>query len=71
MENTYAIATFNNFDGELILTIVKGTSEINALYNSNLYTDYELDWETVKTAKEFEEKFLGEDFWLEVKQVNE
>lgn len=71
MENTYAIATFNNFDGELILTIVKGTSEINALYNSNLYTDYELDWETVKTAKEFEEKFLGEDFWLEVKQINE
>ena len=68
-ENVYAIATFNVFDGELKLEIIEASSEIEALKKAECYKDEYADWDTVESISQFKADYLGDDFWLEIKQV--
>lgn len=68
-ENVYAIATFNSFDGELKLEIIEASSEIEALKKAECYKDEYADWDTVESISQFKADYLGDDFWLEIKQV--
>ena len=68
-KNVYAIATFNTFDGELKLEIIEASSEIEALKKAECYKDEYADWDTVESISQFKADYLGDDFWLEIKQV--
>ena len=68
-ENVYAIATFNSFDGELKLEIIEASSEIEALKKAECYKDEYADWDTIESISQFKDEYLGDDFWLEIKQV--
>ena len=68
-KNVYAIATFNTFDGELKLEIIEASSEIEALKKAECYKDEYADWDTVENISQFKADYLGDDFWLEIKQV--
>ena len=67
----YAIAFFDYFEGKLTLDIVEGTSDLDALKNSGLFkaNESEITWEDFTNAKDFEKTWLGDDFWLEIKEV--
>ena len=68
-ENVYAIATFDTFSGALKLEIIEASSEIEALKKAECYKDEYADWDTIESISQFKDDYLGDDFWLEIKQV--
>ena len=68
-ENVYAIATFDDFSRELKLEIIEASSEIEALKKAECYKNEQVDWDTVENVQQFKDEYLGDDFWLEIKQV--
>ena len=68
-ENVYAITTFDTFSGALKLEIIKAPSDIEALKKAECYKNEQVDWDTVESISQFKADYLGDDFWLEIKQV--
>ena len=68
-ENVYAIATFDTFSGTLKLEIIEASSEIEALKKAECYKNEQVDWDNIKNVQHFKDEYLGDDFWLEIKQV--
>ena len=68
-ENVYAIATFDDFSRELKLEIIEASSEIEALKKAECYKNEQVDWDTLENVQQFKDEYLGDDFWLEIKQV--
>ena len=68
-ENVYAIATFDTFSGALKLEIIKASSEVEALKKAECYKNEPVDWDSIETVQHFKDEYLGDDFWLEIKQV--
>ena len=68
-ENVYAIATFDIFNGELKLEIIEASSEIGALKKAECYKNEQVDWDNIENIQQFKDEYLGDDFWLELKQV--
>lgn len=68
-ENVYAIATFDDFSRELKLEIIEASSEIEALKKAECYKNEQVDWDAVENVQQFKDEYLGDDFWLEIKQV--
>ena len=68
-ENVYAIATFNDFSRELKLEIIEASSEIEALKKAECYKNEQVDWDILENVQQFKDEYLGDDFWLEIKQV--
>ena len=68
-ENVYAIATFDCFSGALKLEIIEASSEIEALKKAECYKEEQVDWNTIENISQFRDEYLGDDFWLEIKQV--
>ena len=68
-ENVYAIATFDIFNGELKLEIIEASSEIKALEKAECYKNEKVDWDSVENVQQVKDEYLGDDFWLEIKQV--
>ena len=68
-ENVYAIATFDVFSGTLRLEIIEASSEIKALEKAECYKNEQVDWDSLENVQHFKDEYLGDDFWLELKQV--
>ena len=68
-ENVYAIATFDNFSGTLKLEIIEAPSDIEALKKAECYKNEQVDWDSIENVQHFKDEYLGDDFWLEIKQV--
>ena len=68
-KNVYAIATFDDFSRELKLEIIEASSEIEALKKAECYKNEQVDWDTFENVQQFKDEYLGDDFWLEIKQV--
>ena len=68
-ENVYAIATFDVFSGTLRLEIIEASSEIEALKKAECYKNEQVDWDGIKNVQQLKDEYLGDDFWLEIKQV--
>lgn len=68
-ENVYAIATFDDFSRELKLEIIEASSEIEALKKAECYKNEQVDWDSIESISQFKADYLGDDFWLEIKQV--
>lgn len=68
-ENVYAIATFDVFSGTLKLEIIGAFSEIEALKKAECYKNEQVDWDGIENLQQFKDEYLGDDFWLEIKQV--
>ena len=68
-ENVYAIATFDIFNGELKLEIIEASSDIEALKKAECYKNEQVDWDNIENVQHFKDEYLGDDFWLEIKQV--
>ena len=68
-ENVYAIATFDSFSGALKLEIVEASSEVEALKKAECYKNEQVDWDNIENVQHFKDEYLGDDFWLELKQV--
>ena len=68
-ENVYAIATFDIFNGALKLEIVEASSEVEALKKAECYKNEQVDWDSIENLQHFKDEYLGDDFWLELKQV--
>ena len=68
-ENVYAIATFDDFSRELKLEIIEASSEIEALKKAECYKNEQVDWDNLENVQQFKDEYLGDDFWLEIKQV--
>lgn len=68
-ENVYAIATFDDFSRELKLEIIEASSEIEALKKAECYKNEQVDWDNIEDIQQFKDEYLGDDFWLEIKQV--
>lgn len=68
-ENVYAIATFDTFSGALKLEIIEASSDIEALKKAECYKNEQVDWDSVESISQFKADYLGDDFWLEIKQV--
>ena len=68
-ENVYAIATFDTFSGALKLEIIEASSEIKALKKAECYKNEQVDWDSIENVQHFKDEYLGDDFWLEIKQV--
>ena len=68
-KNVYAIATFDIFNGELKLEIIEASSEIEALKKAECYKNEQVDWDSIENIQQVKDEYLGDDFWLEIKQV--
>lgn len=68
-ENVYAIATFDVFSGGLSLEIIEASSEIEALKKAECYKNEQVDWDNIENIQQFKDEYVGDDFWLEIKQV--
>ena len=68
-ENVYAIASFDDFSRELKLEIIEASSEIEALKKAECYKNEQVDWDSIENVQHFKDEYLGDDFWLEIKQV--
>ena len=68
-KNVYAIATFDTFSGTLKLEIIEASSEIKALKKAECYKNEQVDWDILENVQQFKDGYLGDDFWLEIKQV--
>ena len=68
-ENVYVIATFDDFSRELKLEIIEASSEIEALKKAECYKNEQVDWDNIENVQQFKDEYLGDDFWLEIKQV--
>mgnify|MGYP003523607883 FL=1 len=68
-ENVYAIATFDVFSGTLKLEIIEVSSEIEALKKAECYKNEQVAWDNLENVQQFKDEYLGDDFWLEIKQV--
>ena len=68
-ENVYAIATFDDFSRELKLEIIEASSEIEALKKAECYKNEQVDWDSIENVQHVKDEYLGDDFWLEIKQV--
>ena len=68
-ENAYAIATFDIFNGERKLQIIEASSDIEALKKAECYKNEQVDWDNIENVQHFKDEYLGDDFWLEIKQV--
>ena len=68
-ENVYAIATFDDFSRELKLEIIEASSEIEALKKAECYKNEQVDWDNIESISQFKDEYLGDEFWLEIKQV--
>ena len=68
-ENVYAIATFDTFSGALKLEIIEASSEIEALKKAECYKNEQVAWDNIESIYQFKDEYLGDDFWLEIKQV--
>ncbi len=68
-ENVYAIATLDTFSGALKLEIVEASSEVEALKKVECYKNEQVDWDNIENVQNFKDEYLGDDFWLELKQV--
>ena len=68
-ENVYAIATFDIFNGELKLEIIEASSDIEALKKAECYKNEQVDWDNIENVQQVKDEYLGDDFWLEIKQV--
>ena len=68
-ENVYAIATFDDFSRELKLEIIEASSEIEALKKAECYKNEQVDWDNIENIPQFKDEYLGDEFWLELKQV--
>ena len=68
-KNVYAISTFDDFSRELKLEIIEASSEIEALKKAECYKNEQVDWNSIENVQHFKDEYLGDDFWLEIKQV--
>ena len=68
-ENVYAIATFDSFSGALKLEIIEASSEIEALKKAECYKNEQVDWDGIENLQQFKDEYLGDAFWLDIKQV--
>ena len=68
-ENVYAIATFDTFSGALKLEIIEASSEIEALKKAECYKNEQVDWDNIESISQFKDEYLGDEFFLEIKQV--
>ena len=68
-ENVYAIASFDDFSRELNLEIIEASSEIEALRKAECYKNEQVDWDSIENVQQLKDEYLGDDFWLEIKQV--
>ena len=68
-ENVYAIATFDDFSRELKLEIIEASSEIEALKKAECYKKEQIDWDNIEDIPQFKEEYLGDEFFLKIKQV--
>lgn len=68
-ENVYAIATFDILNGELKLEIIEASSEIKALEKAEYYKNKKVDWDSIENVQQVKDEYVGDDFWLEIKQV--
>ena len=68
-ENVYAIATFDIFNRELKLEIIEASSDIEALKKAECYKNEQVDWDNIENVQQVKDEYLGDDFWLEIKQV--
>ena len=68
-ENVYAIATFDDFSRELKLEIIEASSEIEALKKAECYKNEQVDWNSIENVQHFKDEYLGDEFFLEIKQV--
>ena len=68
-ENVYAIATFDDFSRELKLEIIEASSEIEALKKAECYKNEQVDWDSIENIPQFKDEYLGDEFFLEIKQV--
>ena len=68
-ENVYAIATFDTFSGALKLEIIEASSEIEALKKAECYKNEQVDWNSLESIPQFKDEYLGDEFFLEIKQV--
>ena len=68
-ENVYAIATFDDFSRELKLEIIEASSEVEALKKAECYKNEQVAWDNLENVQQFKDEYLGDDFWLELKQV--
>ena len=68
-ENVYAIATFDDFSRELKLEIIEASSEIEALKKAECYKNEQVDWDNIESISQFKDEYLGDEFFLEIKQV--
>ena len=68
-ENVYAIATFDDYSRELKLEIIEASSEIEALKKAECYKNEQVDWDNIENVQQVKDEYLGDDFWLEIKQV--
>lgn len=68
-ENVYAIATFDDFSRELKLEIIEASSEIEALKKAECYKNEQVDWDNIEDIPQFKDEYLGDEFFLEIKQV--
>ena len=68
-ENVYAIASFDDFSRELKLEIIEASSEVGALKKAECYKNEQVDWDSIENIQHFKDEYLGDDFWLEIKQV--
>ena len=68
-KNVYTIATFDDFSRELKLEIIEASSEIEALKKAECYKNEQVDWDNIENVQQFKDEYLGDDFWLKIKQV--
>ena len=68
-KNVYAIATFDDFSRELKLEIIEASSEIEALKKAECYKNEQVDWDILENVQQFKDEYLGDEFFLEIKQV--
>ena len=68
-KNVYAIATFDDFSRELKLEIIEASSEIEALKKAECYKNEQVDWDNLENVQQFKDEYLGDEFFLEIKQV--
>ena len=68
-ENVYAIATFDTFSGALKLEIIEASSEMEALKKAECYKNEQVDWDNIEDIPQFKDEYLGDEFFLEIKQV--
>ena len=68
----FAVAYFSNFDEELKLEIIEAESDLKAgaiLVAGEDEKEKALILESCNTLEDLQEEWLGDDFWLEVKEI--